>query len=182
MNRGSTPVSTQNVDDLPDWFTINSSGEVDFPIDSYQPRDLFGEILQALHAEDIQVVAYMAAQGPSFLLHDETRAYDYNNKSPYVDSVAECNLLTNGTIIDGNCSPSARRWRHYVTNEYGNDSDDNLKRAWAEKILHEYVNKFDGQNGRPIIDAFWFDQGTQMNIPLARQIIREAIPSAAVAL
>jgi hypothetical protein len=143
---------------------------------------LFSELLEALHAEGIKVIAYMAAQGPSFLTHDETRAYDYNNKSPYVDSVAECNFLTNGSIIDGKCSPSARKWRRFVIEEYGDDSDDNLKRAWAEKILHEYVNKFNGQNGKPVIDAFWFDQGAQMNIPLARQIIREANPSAAVAL
>lgn len=181
MNRGSTPVSTQNQPGLPDWFAINANGLTDFPLEDYPARDLFRELLIALHAEGIKVIAYMAAQGPTFLKHDETRAYDYNNLSPYVDSVAECNSLTNGEITDGTCSPGARRWRNYVTQEYGSDSDENLERAWAEKILYEYANKYNGENGEPNIDAFWFDQGKYMNIPLARQIIRDANPTAAVA-
>ena len=182
MNRASTPVSTQSQPGLPDWFAINVNGVTNFPLESYPQRDLFRELLIALHAEGIKVIAYVAAQGPTFLKHDETKAYDYDNLSPYVDSITECNTLTNGQITDGKCSPGALKWRNYVTQEYGSDSDENLQRAWAEKILYEYVNKFNGQNGEPIIDAFWFDQGTYMNIPLARQIIRDANPTAPVAL
>merc|ERR1711935_1124287 len=111
-----------------------------------------------------------------FLKHGETRAYDYNSKSIYVNSVTDCNELTSGIITDGKCSPSARRWRKKVIDIYGNDTDSTLQLAYAELILREYANKFDGKEGRALVDGWWFDQGKYMNVPVAHEIIMEANP------
>ena len=143
LNRACTPRQTENVDGLPNWMEINANGVTDFNLEDYPDRDLYSEIANAFHAEGFKVIAYMASQGPTFLKHDPRRAYDYDNKSVYVDSVAECNVLTNGDTTDGKCSPSARRWRNYVISTYGNDDDETFKKAYIELILQEYVNKFD---------------------------------------
>ena len=150
-------------------------------LEDYFARDLYSEIVNALHAEGFKIIAYMASQGPIFLKHDETRAYDYDSKSYYVDSIAECNTLTNGDITDGKCSSSTRRWRNHVISVYGNDDESTLKQAYVELILREYANKFDGKEGRPLIDGWWFDQGIYMNIPRAYKVTKAANPNATIA-
>jgi len=182
LNRASTPRQTEDVVGLPDWLEINANGLVnDFTLEDYPERDLFSEIANAFQAEGFKIIAYLAPQGPSLLKHTETRAYDYNSKSPYVDSITDCNVLTSGEITDGTCSPSVRRWKNHVISVYGNDTDATLKQAYAELIVKEYANKFDGQNGRALVDGWWFDQGVYMDIPRVHTEIKAANPNAAIA-
>jgi len=178
LNRGSTPRQTQDINDLPDWYKIGGS---DFEIEKYPEREVFAEIANALHENGFKVIAYMAAQGPTFLKHGETKAYDYNNSSLYVNSVTECDALTNGTILDGTCAPSVRKWKNHVKDIYGDDNDLILQKAYAELIVNEYANKFDGKDGNALIDGWWFDQGSYMNISLVHEIIMKANPDAVIA-
>jgi len=183
MNRGSTPRLTEGVEGKPGWYEVN--GWEDFDLENYPERDLFAELVTAFHDQGIKVIAYMAAQGPTFLKHDETRAYDYNNKSPYVNSTAECNTLTDGIITDGSCSPSARKWANHVRSIYGTSEDEdidnaNMQKGYAELIVREYAEKFNGVNG-PLIDGFWFDQGTYANYALIHDIIVQYNPNASMA-
>ena len=180
LNRASTPRQTEGLE-LPGWIQVNGWSN-NFTIEDYPDRDLFSEMATAFRAEGFKIVAYMAAQGPTFLKHDETRAYDYDNESIFVNSTYDCAVLTNNEISDGKCSPSARRWKQYVRDHpnYGSDDDATLQRAYAELIVREYARKFNGVNG-PLIDGWWFDQGTYANFALIHEVIVAENPNAAIA-
>ncbi len=122
-------------------------------------RDLFGEIATQFKANGINVIAYMATQGPALIKHGATVAYDYNS--------------------DTGSSPALDRWRDYVLNDaYAGSTeteDQILKRAYAEIIVDEYAQRYAG-----VIDGWAFDHASHGNIPLIAETIRKYQPNTAL--
>jgi len=170
LNRGSTPIRHTISDG-------NFPSTEDFAIEDYPDLDLFDDILTAMEGINVKVIAYMAAQGPAMLKEGEYAAYDYNNKSPYVDSCAECPGLTGDEGCD--CAPSVWKWKNYVKANYGDDSSASLHTAYAQTIVKEYAERYGSR-----IAGWWFDQGSPefSNGELIEQIVHAetANPDAAI--
>jgi len=127
MSRGSTPKDLWTTYGLGKWTTG------DIPLEDFDDRDIFQEILDAMDVHGIKVIAYMAAQGPAMLKEGrtgssynwndaESAAYDYDGDkkrsfqpSAYVNAISECSVFG---ITDGACAPSVWKWRNYVHSVY----------------------------------------------------------------
>eukprot|EP00121_Abeoforma_whisleri_P014371 Awhi_evm1s13255 len=188
LNRGSTPKHIP-AGDVAGWYyillfsfhisylSILSSYynfREDFDIESFEDRDIFDEIITAMDSINVKVIAYMASQGPHFGKHGATRAYDYNNKSSYVNSCVLCPELTGVPGCD--CSPGVLKWKKYVKDTYGSDDEAMLRKAYAEKIVGEYAQRYGDR-----IAGFWFDSGIAGDGPQIRDAIRPHNPNAAIA-
>merc|ERR1719273_386881 len=96
------------------------------------------------------------------LLSGERKAYDYKNKSPYVDSCALCPSLTNTQAPFCACAPSIWKWRNYVSEKYSSTTRGILKRAYAEIIVGEYASKYGKK-----LSGFVFDQISRSSSSIA---------------
>eukprot|EP00521_Asterionellopsis_glacialis_P014390 CAMPEP_0195305786 /NCGR_PEP_ID=MMETSP0707-20130614/36866_1 /TAXON_ID=33640 /ORGANISM="Asterionellopsis glacialis, Strain CCMP134" /LENGTH=815 /DNA_ID=CAMNT_0040369987 /DNA_START=100 /DNA_END=2544 /DNA_ORIENTATION=+ len=166
LNRASTPIKSPSNDGT---FPADN-----FTIEDYEDRDVFDDFLTAMESINVSVIAYMAAQGPAMLKAGEIAAYDYNNKSPYVDSCALCPNLTGNEGCE--CAPSVWQWKNLVKTRYGNDTDATLHRAYAEIIVNEYAERYGSR-----IAGWWFDQGSYGNGSLVAEKIHSHNPNAAIA-
>lgn len=119
-------------------------------------RDLFDELLQAFRSAKIKVIAYVAGQGPALLKNGPWKAHDFDPST--------------------NASASYERWHAYVESIYGDRSRSSLMKAFAEIIMDYY-----GQTYGHLIDGWWFDQGTSMDIPLVHSILDIYNPDAVFA-
>jgi len=162
MSRGSTPKS------VPVWVGA------DLPLESYADRDLFGEILDGFHSLGVKVIAYMSANSPALIETGEFTAYDYDGKSPYVDTCVECPSLT-FIPSDCACAPSVLKWIRHVESLYGVNNVFTLQRAYAEIIVAEYAARYSDLAG------FWFDRAEMADVPAVRAAVRQYLPRAAVA-
>ena len=132
------------------------------PPDSVQNRDLFMEAVDALRAEGLRVIAYMACQGPAMLKHGAERAHDAVN--------------TNGVWT----SVAMQNWETHVYGEYNiadfADEREMYKTAFAEIIVDEYAQRYGSK-----IDGWWFDNGAaSMNAPLLHSVVTAVNPNTVV--
>eukprot|EP00588_Corethron_pennatum_P015249 CAMPEP_0194279480 /NCGR_PEP_ID=MMETSP0169-20130528/13952_1 /TAXON_ID=218684 /ORGANISM="Corethron pennatum, Strain L29A3" /LENGTH=585 /DNA_ID=CAMNT_0039023907 /DNA_START=220 /DNA_END=1977 /DNA_ORIENTATION=+ len=125
---------------------------------------------------DLKVIAYLATEGPAKLKHGYTRAYDYVRRQyvacPYVQDTDP-----------GKCTAAMRVWIDAVHGWYGTTDDSDratlkatLHRAYAEKIVRPYVQKFAGR-----VDGYWFDHAETGDVDLLDAVIGEEDPKAAIA-
>uniref|UniRef100_A0A6V2F990 EGF-like domain-containing protein n=1 Tax=Ditylum brightwellii TaxID=49249 RepID=A0A6V2F990_9STRA len=182
-----------------------------FPLERYEDKDLFEQLLDAMDSINVNVIAYMAAQGPPMLKAGESNVFDYPlyrngfvSGGYLVDSVQECQTRWN--VTSGNCSPSARRWVEWVVKEYctqtpkadckgkftttaaGYNFDDvymngsDLNNAIKEAYAEVIVDYYAKKHTR--IRGFWFDQANDDIINRAKitAAVRRHIPNAAIAL
>jgi len=139
-------------------------------------RDIFGEFVDRLDGINVKVIAYMAAQGPALLISGETKAYDYMDNSPYVDSFDRCPSLTGTPAPFGACAPSVHLWKAHVAERYfGSKSDATLRKAFAAIIVGEYAERY-----KQKLAGFFFDNGEVADIPAIYEVVQESIPHAAV--
>ena len=117
--------------------------------------DVFDDLLVAMEAINVKVIAYMSATGPPKLKEGEADVFDFGGDGCYVNAAVEC--LQFG-INDGQCSPSARKWVHWVATNftdppmetynfadvYVDGSALNLaaKQAYADVIVGHYAERF----------------------------------------
>ena len=115
--------------------------------------DVFDNLLVAMENINVKVIAYMGATGPPKLKEGETGVFDFGGDGCYVNAAAEC-LQFN--ITNGQCSPSARKWVHWVATNFTDietyNFDDvyvdgsalNLaaKQAYADVIVGHYAERF----------------------------------------
>jgi len=182
-----------------------------FSFEQYKDKDLFEQLLDAMDSINVNVIAYMAAQGPPMLKAGESKVFDYPQYRNgfltggyLVDSVQECQTRWN--VTSGNCSPSARRWVEWVVKEYctqtpkadckgkfttaaaGYNFDDvyingtDLSNAVKEAYAEVIVDYYAKKHTR--IRGFWFDQAHDDIINRAKitAAVRRHIPNAAIAL
>lgn len=201
----------KNMTGKPSWVLINLSGPSNWGDSylSYNPllvdelgnvdatptageRDLFQELSDAIHAEGIKVIAYMAGQGPA-LLKLTTKYYD-NIASGDSHEEAAKGTLDRAYDWDSVTLTSEARdnWLSWVSETYdcpvlqitwdGNrvNSDESFaceKQAYAEHIVTYYSNKF-----TTAIDGYWIDQGTVTNREMVTAACRSGNPDAVVAI
>lgn len=122
-------------------------------------RDLFMEMALAFQAKGINVIAYCATQGPAMLKHGAQAAYDSVEVS---DGVYTSEAMDN--------------WAEYVTQEYGEATDDTYKQAYAEVIIDEYAARYGS-----LINGWWFDHSGFANIPLLNEIVKSHNPNTVTA-
>lgn len=67
--------------------------------------DVFDDLVTAMEAINVKVIAYMSATGPPKLKEGEADVFDFGGDGCYVNAAVEC--LQFG-INDSQCSPSAR--------------------------------------------------------------------------
>jgi len=182
LNRGSTPKRIPR----DEW----KGHDENMALELYPDRDVLGELIMGFQRRGISVIAYLAADSPAMLKTGESQAYDYDNKSPYVDSCAVCPGLTQTLAPFCACAPSVRRWinhvRHLYNDDYPDDDnrdDDNdaettllLQRAFADIIVDEYAERYGGR-----VAGYWIDQAPCANVPLVAEVIRRYHPHAALA-
>jgi len=170
LNRGSTPKY------IP---TGVSCCNEDLELEEYEDRDLFGEIVAAMGGIGVKVIGLLPAESPAMLQTGEDKAYDYNDKSPFVNSCEICPGLVGGVTMEQpfcDCAPSVWRWKNWVKDNYSNDNVETLKRAFAEVIVGEFAERY-----KEILAGFWIDQANVANIPLLDTIIKHQMPRAVVA-
>lgn len=127
--------------------------------DPMNGRDLFMDMAVAFQARGIKVIAYCATQGPAMLKHGAEKAFD---------SVED---------NDGNYTSVAMdNWATYITQEYGNTTDETYKEAYAEVIIDEYAKRYG-----TLIDGWWFDHASHGNIPLLHQTVTAYNPDTVIA-
>ncbi len=124
--------------------------------DPMNGRDLFMDMALAFKARGIKVIAYCATQGPAMLKHGAEKAFDALENS-------------DGTYT----SVAMDNWAAYVTQEYGDTTDDSYKKAYAEVIINEYAKRY-----TTLIDGWWFDHAGLGNIPLLHQTVKTYNPDA----
>ena len=117
--------------------------------------DVFENLLVAMEEINVKVIAYMSATGPPKLKEGEADVFDFGGDGCYVNAAVEC-LRFN--ITDGQCSPSARKWVHWVATNFTKPPMDtynfpdvyvdgsalNLaaKQAYADVIVGHYAERF----------------------------------------
>jgi hypothetical protein len=145
-------------------------------LEQYNDRDLFGEIVAAMADVGVKVIGLLPAESPAMLQTGEDNAYDYNNKSPFVNSCEECPGLTGVAGPFCECAPSVWHWKTWVRENYGNDDDEMLKQAFAEVIVGEFAQRYKDK-----LAGFWIDQANVADIPLLSSVIKTQMPNAVVA-
>jgi hypothetical protein len=134
-------------------------------------RDLFRELLDAIHAEGLKVITYMAGQGPCLL-----KLNDINNKRLEEEPFQHAHDYNYTSKI----SPSLDQWRTYVTETYGDPDANNwanCKKAYVVDILQYYADRYGSD-----IDGWWFDQGKFVDIPMLEAQVRSSNPNASLAI
>ena len=117
--------------------------------------DVFDDLLVAMEAINVKVIAYMGATGPPKLKEGEADVFDFGGDDCYVNAAVEC--LQFG-INDGQCSPSARKWVHWVATNFtdppmetynfgdvyvdGSALNRAAKQAYADVIVGHYAERF----------------------------------------
>ena len=117
--------------------------------------DVFDDLLVSMEAINVKVIAYMGATGPPKLKEGEADVFDFGGDGCFVNATDEC-LQFN--IDKGQCSPSARKWVHWVATNftdppmetynfadvYVDGSALNLaaKQAYADVIVGHYAERF----------------------------------------
>jgi hypothetical protein len=117
-------------------------------------RDLFLELAAAVEAADLQLIAYVATQGPAMLKHGAERANDF----------------------DGEGSQAMTNWSAHVLAQYGSDDEDALKQAFAEIVIDEYAARYG-----TLIDGWWFDHAGFGDMPRLHDAVTAHNPEAAAA-
>jgi len=129
-------------------------------------RDIYAEVITALNNVNIKTILLFATEGPAALTHGESRQWDYNNNSPYVNTTAECPNLNDTdlglspipTDKPSECSPIVRKWRKYVrdtfpyNNTFQADIVGTLKKAYAELVIGEFAQRYTTN-----VSGYWFD-------------------------
>jgi hypothetical protein len=149
---------------------------IDLPLEDYDDRDLFGEVVDKFNAIGVKVIAFLSAEGPAMLQQGETKAYDYNGNSPFVNSCDLCPGLTGNPAPFCACAPSVWQWKKWVLDNYGSDDDDTLKQSFAEVIVGEFAERYKDK-----VAGFWIDQGDVADIPRITEVIKAQVPNAVLA-
>lgn len=132
--------------------------------------DHFGDILTALKAQGIKVIAYVSAEGPSRMKHgarDVEAAYDL------IDTGSCDKLYTN--CLENCCSHSMQGWLNHVKDHYGVDTvwPSMLRKGFAEIIVGEYAARYGTD-----LDGWFFDDASFADIGLLTQTTKEHNPDA----
>lgn len=148
------------------------------PLETFPDRDLFLELLMGFGRIGVRVVAYASADSPAVLQSSEYSAYDFNFKSPYVNSCELCPAVTGTPAPFCQCAPSVHNWKNYVKSVYGDSEVETLKVAYAEVIIREYAMRYNTEDN---MAGWWFDQAKSANIPLLAGVINHYQPKVALA-
>ena len=120
---------------------------------------------EALQANGYKVIVYVATQGPAMTHAGGRAAFDRG-------------IFSNNDRLDPdcNCTPYMKNWYNLVASVYGDSSEENLKKAFADIIINEYAERYGSK-----IDGWWFDQAHVGNCERIRDVIKRHNPNAAIA-
>jgi len=182
--------------DLINYNLINPESKT-VDLGQFDDIDVFDDILAAMDKINVNVIAYMGAQGPAMLKAGEAFAFDHpsyavgKNTGGYLvdNSITVCESLGATAEEKYLCAPSVRKWVNWVAQRY-NISDHlfsdtyvtnsplqvALKDAYANILLDHYAKHFGIR-----IAGFWFDQGMYGDKNKIIATIRKHNPNAVIA-